>query len=551
MFEEAKKVRKHVSALSDNRGVALVAVTMVMVVAALLGGAMIAQTSQDVQLAERVYEDKRAIYLGESGKERGYYEIKNNADYVLGGNLTALLTNVPVQGGTYGLSGRELSAAPKVVELVSTGTYDGTTRTVTVVSEVIRENVNVWNNAIFGGAGHTGGVVNGNCAIHGSVHLLGENVGVGVNSIEALDLNGTALIHNNYVGMPAAMAAKLPALPTTIYGGQTVSTLGAKLRVKNGAVGVSGNSEIGEANSTFNTWKETMDGIYIEEDSSDLRWTGNQVTNGIPDPAQVQSDNGTSALYDLADAVHLPLTSDPYGGEASYDVYFDVNALVLGPQPPETSLTLTLDDTNSAATYINTVATPADGTKTVIGKSFTITDGKGNSFGYNGGVSPAQMTITGMVKVVGNLVVGEKNMTITYDGRGTIYASGIASTPDMNGDTDSFKGDIDVHSNLVPVGAFPTNDVLGLVAKDDINLATGNGDSQLMMAGAFYGQDRVTSEKQNEIAGTFVGEYFDMGANVPRIYQVPSLIDNLPPGLIGDDPIWVVTGFDERSWRVD
>ncbi|MBI5115284.1 hypothetical protein HZA56_02320 [Candidatus Poribacteria bacterium] len=544
-------MREYVSVLSDNKGIALVAVTMVMVVAALLGGAMIAQTTQDVQLAERVYEDKRAIYLGESGKERGYYEIKNNADYVLGGALTALATNVTVQGGTYSLSGRELSAAPKVVELISTGTYDGTTRTVTVISEVIRENVNVWNNAIFGGGGQTGGVVNGNCAIHGSVHLLGENVGVGVNSIEALDLNGTALIHNNYVGMPAAMAAKLPALPTTVYGGQTVSTLDAKLRVKNGAVGVSGNSEIGEANNVFNTWKETMDGIYIEEDASDLRWTGNQVTDGVPDPAHVQSDNGTNALYDLADAVHLPLTSEPYGGEASYDAYFDVNGLVLGPQPPATSVTLTLDDTNSAATYISTVPIPPGGSKTVSGKSFTITDAKGNSFGYNGGVSPAQMTITGMVKVVGNVVVGKKGMTITYDGRGTIYASGVASTPDMNGDSDSLKGDLDVHSNLVPVGTFPTNDVLGLVAKDDMNLATGSGDSQLMMAGAFYGQDKVTSEKQNEIAGTFVGEYFDMGTNVPRIYQVPSLVDNLPPGLIGDDPIWVVTGFDERSWRVD
>jgi hypothetical protein len=42
-----------------------------------------------------------------------------------------------------------------------------------------------------------------------------------------------------------------------------------------------------------------------------------------------------------------------------------------------------------------------------------------------------------------------------------------------------------------------------------------------------------------------------MGLNVPKIYQVPNLANNLPPGLIGADPIWVTIEFVERHWRVD
>jgi hypothetical protein len=40
--------------------------------------------------------------------------------------------------------------------------------------------------------------------------------------------------------------------------------------------------------------------------------------------------------------------------------------------------------------------------------------------------------------------------------------------------------------------------------------------------------------------GTIVSNYFDMGTNVPSIYQVPETANNLPPGMIGQDSIWVM-----------
>ncbi|MCX5758494.1 MAG: hypothetical protein NTU83_08320, partial [Candidatus Hydrogenedentes bacterium] len=73
-------------------------------------------------------------------------------------------------------------------------------------------NINVWNNAIFAGNGQSGGLINGNVSIFGSVHLLGNNLLETTLAIDALDLSGTSLIHNNYTGCPSGLAARVPAL---------------------------------------------------------------------------------------------------------------------------------------------------------------------------------------------------------------------------------------------------------------------------------------------------------------------------------------------------
>ncbi|RJP66567.1 MAG: hypothetical protein C4532_15975, partial [Candidatus Abyssobacteria bacterium SURF_17] len=230
-----------------------------------------------------------------------------------------------------------------------------------------------------------------------------------------------------------------------------------------------------------------------------------------------------------------------------YDTFFDTYCLTLPP--------LVLDDSNSAAIAITQYqiegSFPVGADVSVTGDSFTITYGT-NSISYDPthAADTALLTINGMIKIEGDLVIGEKSLDVLYDGRGTIYAAGGTDTSVEAGEAGAI-GDIDVHSNLIPVGIFPTQDVLGVVAKRDIYLADGPGDSQLYMAAAFYGGREIKSTKQNQIAGTFVCDVFDMGTNVPKIYQVPELINNLPPGLIGAEDIWITTGFKERSWRVD
>jgi hypothetical protein len=137
-----------------------------------------------------------------------------------------------------------------------------------------------------------------------------------------------------------------------------------------------------------------------------------------------------------------------------------------------------------------------------------------------------------MVKVNGSLALDMDNADLRYQGKGTMYAT----------------QDIYVGSNLLPAAGlqFPTQTVLGLVAGRNMGLATGAGDSQLSLAGAFYAQGTIVSKKQNQILGTFVANYFDMGTNVPNIYQVPALRKNLPPGMPGDQP-YVTLKI--KSWR--
>jgi len=262
----------------------------------------------------------------------------------------------------------------------------------------------------------------------------------------------------------------------------------------------------------------------------------------------VFSENGIDALYDLGESVHMPETYDPYEDPVTgnqydtYDAFFADNSLQLP--------SLVLDESGAALTSIQNSMTAAEMaaagiTMTVNGSGFTISQttsyGQVNSFSYNptAAAGKATLQISGMVQINGNLSIGSKKTYLEYSGSGTVYAAG------GNG----LAGNIIIGANVLPATQFPDPDVIGFVAKNNMGLSTGPGDAQLMMTGAFYAGTQVTSTKQNQIAGTFVCNYFDMGTNVPKIYQVPSLVEHLPRGLIGADPVWVVTGFNQKSWQ--
>ncbi len=73
-----------------------------------------------------------------------------------------------------------------------------------------------------------------------------------------------------------------------------------------------------------------------------------------------------------------------------------------------------------------------------------------------------------------------------------------------------------------------------------MNIGSGPGDAQLNIMGAFFARDMVNNNKQNQLAGAMVSNYF-MIDNVPDLFHVPSLIDNLPPGMPGGLTINVYT----------
>ncbi|MDO8683378.1 MAG: hypothetical protein Q7N50_07855, partial [Armatimonadota bacterium] len=144
--------------------------------------------------------------------------------------------------------------------------------------------------------------------------------------------------------------------------------------------------------------------------------------------------------------------------------------------------------------------------------------------------SEGLLTIDGIVRMNVDLDLGKKNNTVTYTGNGTLFSD----------------GDVRVHSDLLSRSTFPTVDSLGVMTSKIMYLATGGGESQVNMTGAFYAQNKVVSTKQNEIAGSFVAGYFDLGSNVPKIYQVPALSQYLPGGLPKGTTSTTITTL---SWR--
>lgn len=451
-----------------------------------------------------------------------------------------------VRGGT------GIYAGKIVITSVGTAAQDraSISRTVKVIVDLTRENVSVWNNVIFGGVGQAGRSINGNVVIRGSVHLLGDGedftdldgdgrwsaaeyftdyngngkwdvgepysdsdhdghydvkepfVDANGNGVYdppltvtdlAEEISGTANVGNNYSGMPSDLRALIPDPPQVSFGGQTIDSLSAKLRVKHGRVNVSGSATVGNPNYTANTYKETMDGVYVSDGFG-----------GNKGASSVYSDNGTSNPYDLGDgAVELPLidTCAYTKSGTTYDNYLS---------------------------YLRKSATVYSGSLTVTkGVPFTIS-------GPNGSLSmdaSGNMSITGIVYVDGSISFGPSQSRITYSGSGTLV------TPNS----------VYCHSDLVPKTGFPKTDALGLIARDRIELATGSGDAHLTMALAMYAQHQVICAKQCDIAGTIVASYYSMN-NVPRIYQVPDLADYLPPGMPGGAPIWIAN-ISVESWK--
>ncbi|MFH1243276.1 MAG: hypothetical protein V1689_13060, partial [Pseudomonadota bacterium] len=149
------------------------------------------------------------------------------------------------------------------------------------------------------------------------------------------------------------------------------------------------------------------------------------------------------------------------------------------------------------------------------------TDGT-NSINFNS--TTRVLTINGVIKIL-SLTISED---ITYLGKGTFYVTGTTL----------------INGHVLPGGAtFPTTDRLGVVSTGNMTFPSS---SQKLLTGAYYCEQTITSSKQTELAGSIVCRNFNIIANVPSLWQLPSLVDNLPPGMPGKDSVWV---FTKKTWK--
>ncbi|MBU4361176.1 pilus assembly PilX N-terminal domain-containing protein [bacterium] len=523
MRKKKNKDKKIISLLLNQKGMALLTTLIFVFILVTFAVALLTMTSNDTKLSALQRDSTKAFYIAEAGIERTLYNLKedfkiskdwDNKDKPSDPNYREIheypltyedengfrkinyaKSNPPVYEVSFGDG--TYTVALKIIDsnnvtIKSKGKYDNSIRYVQVDATV--GSLSIWDNAIFAGTGASGRVINGNVDIRGSVHILGEELDPDDPAVEAIEIGGTAGIGNNYIGMHTDIRSRIISPPTTVFNGETVETLKAKLRVKRGKVNLSGTATVGDPNVSGNVYKETLDGVYVTDG-----FGGNQGEKNV------YSDNGTKQPYDFGEGTfHFPTLDDPYidpktGSPVppySYKGYYDNFGLKITDISSITSNTTSFHYPNPEGDYIGP-------------------DINGNSIRWDQGTQT--LKISGIIVIEGDdidFTIGKKKDSIKYSGTGTIVS----------------KKDISINSHLLAKDLFPTTDALGLIAYKNINLVI---NSQLNMMGAFYAQEKITSSKQNEIAGTFVSNYFDMSGQVPSIYQVPGLENNLPPGMPG------------------
>ena len=558
--------------MKNNNGFVLIVALLAMVVLFILGPMFMTLSMTESQIAFNDKYATRALYVAEMAAERARRDLKYDADfdrdgitnqyfasptpevngepadcsatitwqgvppqprcYDFGGAIPAeppvvppypddeayfqtLYTNTDVDdygdGAAYTLKLGLLNSNKLTIRAEATGPLQSR-KTVDVRVEV--RDLSVWNNAIFAGGGGTGLRINGNVVIGGSVHILGEGLGP---TGTAADFGGEAGIFNWYNGLDPVFEPKLPPYANP------PSTLDAEIRVKEGRILM--NSDSARAgNSTADT---DMDGNPIPANSKrrlDGVYTEHGFAGSFGD-TNVYSDNGLFAKYDLPADHNIPFptlcsTGSPCGGPGTHEKWLDDNSfpVTLGILPP--SATNGTDLTIYANTSSFDVPDPDNPNNRIAWDSVSQT-----------------LTVQGIIRIDGAIILGgttgpTKVETINYTTAGvggTLYAKAAGASWDQNTTTGSHQVSITINSSLLPLGTYPTVDTLGLIAKDQLVMDR----SSKQVAAAVFAENQVRITKQYQVVGSVVSRFFDMGSQVPRVYQMPDLARYLPPGMPG------------------
>ncbi len=487
--------------LANNRGSALLLCFVVALVFSTLAFVLYTLSMKEMAMAEKQRQRVVAFHIAEAGIEQAVYDLRldfiNSKSWTDGdiNGLALTITNsfqplpytdTSLNNGSY-LVELKKGDASFGIWIKSTGIFEGVPQTIQVYGCLERHSI--WDNAVYAGSGQHGGVINGNVSVMGSVHILGSSLA----PVDyAIDLSGVAtLAGNNYTAMPADLRFRIPALDSIVYNGENIETLHSTLRVKRGQVNLGGTGQVGETNVIGNIYKETADAAFVND--------GFVEHSG---PSNVHADE--MGGYDLGDMLSFPeIGSD--GDPESYASYFRSHAYVVSD--PVALAELSSITPESIFAY-------------------------GDSQGMIAMDGDGHMTVSGCVYIEGdlNLKTNPSGLEqITYEGSASILV----------------KNDVSVNVGLVTPNAsesFPDN-ILGVMTPGSIRMGE---TSQKDIMGLFYAENNIRLKKQTNIIGTLVSNYFDLSHQVPSVFQVPDTVDNLPPRLIGGDPLFL---FKIISWQ--
>ena len=509
----------------NEKGMVLPLGLMFLAIIAILGTTAVIVTTTDLKIGSNYRASVQAFYNAEAGLARAEAELINdlNTDQdlsntsfgAISGTITitpsstdfyTVFNNISFGAGDYTIQFKNYApdpAAPTVydpatiwVRSIGTGPNSST---ITLESYLSAENLSPWNNAIFSGGGGGSVPITGNVVIAGSIHILGD----GLLSTTTVFSNQTGDCRNTNVGMASGLSSSIA--------GGTSSDLNAKFRIKNGRVDMSvGSADIGSSSSPFK-------GIYVTDGDAGADGVNNDIIGGdnAGSGQNLYADKGATSAkaYDLGDYdISMPSIDTGYMDDNCLDISETGNNEFVGPVGDQKgliagALELTGDYKVTGTDYFPNI-NQTDGTNSINFDSET-----------------RVLTINGIIKVSSLNISND----ITYAGNGTIYTTGTTL----------------IDGSVLPTTAasYPTANVFGVVSTGDLTLPS---TAQKNLTGAYYTAGTATCAKSDELAGTIVCKNFNITANVPKIWQVPSLSANLPPGMPGAAAVWV---FTDRTWR--
>ena len=211
-----KRIRK-------DDGSALIIALLIMLMLTLIFAAAVTTSVTDIDIAKNQKERTLAFYTAEAGLQLAIGVLRTNFNELNNDTLESWINVNPVIGdGSFSVG---VAGMSPFKTLTSNGFNRDGEAIVQVTVKRKRSPVNIWDNIVFAGSGQAGGVINGNVNMHGSVHILGDDLNEGD---VAMEMGGAGNIHNNYSGINAALSSRLPSLDTTPFNGEVVSTLDAE-----------------------------------------------------------------------------------------------------------------------------------------------------------------------------------------------------------------------------------------------------------------------------------------------------------------------------------
>ena len=546
---------------ADERGTALVLSLFLITVLTVLGTMVLNTAIVEIKMAQNQKISSQVFYAAEAGLERGLLLLINDFETEVGtawGNANyagwaETVTEVAVTGSTTfdpdvrsldmylsspdsnlrqltlggGNGVNNLTFDLYVYKIGATEVYVmshayGNGGTAAIEYHLAVEDMSPYNNAIFTGAG-VSGHFQGSVNVAGSIYSRGN-----------LDMGANVKITNNYTTGHHPLAAgddlydMLPA----------VTDLDTKVRVKGGDLTISAPSaQVGYAGTD-----NSVTGIYVDG-ATNIDVTGthyyDEYTSEVPDVPLPSIYDGLREVFDgLGSDLDTCIASKSGANSAAIatSIYADwANGTGCLSAQSSTGMVVNASDFGSPAVIDGSTG------------NLSYDDGAGNGMFFDDATDT--LTIKGNVVILGDLNFGQTNGNdnITYE----VYGDNSGGFAQADGGTLYCSGDLGIRGNFSPdkdkgylKGVTGVDDInsLGVVTPGDITFTGKNGN---IHAGFFFAEGQVNYNKQSKFAGTVIAGLVNF-SQVPDVYQVPNLMNYLPPGVPGGQTIVKLTS---REWR--